>query len=343
MIRKQEGFTAVELLITLFVAAAFLIASYQLFNLVIKDGGATRAESRASNVAYDYMRQYASSATTIPCTQSSPLSDSAITVDGLTNATVDVDVNCAPDAPTSLSEVTVTVSYNAPRQTVTYTTYTSATGNTATSDITNGLAAWWKLNGDATASVGSPDGVITDAVPTTHNAIQNTAMQFNGTTAKIVGNSTYGINSRNITLSMWVYNPTATNSGLFMNVGNGSSTGFGVGIGAARADNSTPGTKLLILYENVRWAASTTDVGTGWHYVVAEIDGNGNPSAYIDGVAVAGLTTGNPPAAPTGTVTLGGSQAADARFFKGSLDDMRVYNRQLSLAEIITLYGNGAQ
>jgi len=69
MIRRQRqdsGFTAVELLITLFVAAAFLIAAYQLFNLVVKDGGSTRAESRAANVAYDYLRQYAASSPAPP-------------------------------------------------------------------------------------------------------------------------------------------------------------------------------------------------------------------------------------------------------------------------------------
>ena len=65
-IAAQNGFTVVELLITLFIAAAFLVSGYQLFNLIIKDGGQTRAESRASNVAYDYLRKYSSSAV-FPC------------------------------------------------------------------------------------------------------------------------------------------------------------------------------------------------------------------------------------------------------------------------------------
>ena len=66
---QQSGFTAVELLITLFVAAAFIVAGYQLFNIVMKDGGETRAESRAGNVAYDYLRRYTDAATN-PCTPS---------------------------------------------------------------------------------------------------------------------------------------------------------------------------------------------------------------------------------------------------------------------------------
>ena len=125
---KESGFTAVELLITLFVAAAFLIASYQLFNLVIKDGGAIRAQSRAANVAYDYMRRYAASTPTVPCTASTPLNTSPITVEGLSNVTITVTVTCPLAITNSLSKVESVITYNAPPQTVRYATFVSSTG-----------------------------------------------------------------------------------------------------------------------------------------------------------------------------------------------------------------------
>ena len=80
-ITKDSGFTAVELLITLFVAAAFLVSGYQLYALIIKDGGQTRSDARASNVAYDYMRRYSLSATS-PCTTITPVNNSSITISG---------------------------------------------------------------------------------------------------------------------------------------------------------------------------------------------------------------------------------------------------------------------
>jgi Tfp pilus assembly protein PilE len=126
--RRTSGFTAVELLITLFVAAAFLIAAYQLFNLVVKDGGSTRAESRAANVAYDYLRKYAASSTTIPCTASTPLSAAPLTVDGLTSVTINIDITCLPNAIASLSKVTATIMYNNPQQKLQYATYVSSSG-----------------------------------------------------------------------------------------------------------------------------------------------------------------------------------------------------------------------
>lgn len=119
---KQSGFTAIELLITLFVAAGFLIASYQLFNLVIRDAGATRAESRASNVAYDYLRRYSNSATN-PCTTLTPVNAASITVDGLSNVSITVAITCPGSyTTTAISKVTATITYNSPAKTVVYST-----------------------------------------------------------------------------------------------------------------------------------------------------------------------------------------------------------------------------
>lgn len=52
------GFSTVELIITLFVASIFLVAGYQLYSVIIKDGGETRLQAKAGNLAYDYLQQY---------------------------------------------------------------------------------------------------------------------------------------------------------------------------------------------------------------------------------------------------------------------------------------------
>lgn len=119
---EESGFTIVELIITLFVAVAFLVSGYQLYNVIIKDGGQARAQSRASNVAYDYMRRYSASAA-FPCTPSTPLNNSSITVSGLSAVAVTVAITCPQPSLTSLSEVSVTVTYNNPVQTMVYSTY----------------------------------------------------------------------------------------------------------------------------------------------------------------------------------------------------------------------------
>lgn len=119
---SQSGFTAIELLVTLFVAAAFLIAGYQLFSVVVRDGGQTRAESKAGNVAYDYLRRYTPSATN-PCTTVTPESNTPITVDGLVDARITVTISCAKSSSTTLSRIEAIITYNNPVETVRYATF----------------------------------------------------------------------------------------------------------------------------------------------------------------------------------------------------------------------------
>jgi len=121
--QKQSGFTAVELLITLFVAAAFLVTGYQLYTIIIKDSGNTRAQARAANVAYDYIRRYSPSASN-PCSASTPVNNAPITVSGLQNVTVLVVFTCPYPSPlTTITDVDVVVKYNTPQQSVEYETY----------------------------------------------------------------------------------------------------------------------------------------------------------------------------------------------------------------------------
>lgn len=118
----QAGFTAIELLVTLFIAAAFLIAGYQLFSVVVRDGGQTRAEAKASNVAYDYLRRYSPSATN-PCSTVTPENGTSIAVEGLVDARITVNITCANSFSTTLSKVEAIITYNNPTETVRYATY----------------------------------------------------------------------------------------------------------------------------------------------------------------------------------------------------------------------------
>jgi hypothetical protein len=109
-INKQFGFSAVELLITLFVAAMFLVTGYQLYNAVIKDDGQTRAKNIANNLAREYVDKYKSSATN-PCTQQTPLNNSSVTIANLSNVTITVAITCPYASTTTLSKILSTINY----------------------------------------------------------------------------------------------------------------------------------------------------------------------------------------------------------------------------------------
>lgn len=114
----QAGFSAVELLITLFIAAAFIATGYQLYSVVITDGGTALQQAQATNIAYDYLRRYSTEATN-PCSVVTPSPTPTIpTTATLTNASIAASISCPYGTSLNLSLITVTVNYGIPQKQV---------------------------------------------------------------------------------------------------------------------------------------------------------------------------------------------------------------------------------
>jgi hypothetical protein len=86
-----------------------------------------------------------------------------------------------------------------------------------------------------------------------------------------------------------------------------------------------------------RWADASKDVITGdWQHVCAVWDGS-DAKLYSSGNDVTGVsqTLGSVSSlAPTGPLRLGANVATGGNYFSGQIDDFRIYNRALTLAEI---------
>lgn len=120
----NKGFSAVELLITLFIGAVFLLAGYQLFNFSFKTGIEADEMGQASTAAYMYLRQYSSSATN-PCSVNTPFNGTPTSSIGtLNNVTITVAISC-PFGAVNLSLVTVAVKYDSPQKEVDHALYVS--------------------------------------------------------------------------------------------------------------------------------------------------------------------------------------------------------------------------
>ncbi len=81
-----------------------------------------------------------------------------------------------------------------------------------------------------------------------------------------------------------------------------------------------------------------------WYHICGAWPSSGNSTLYVNGVAVDSTALSN--STPTGinTTRIGGfidSNGATLNYFNGSIDDSRVYNRELSPTEIATLYQAG--
>jgi Tfp pilus assembly protein PilE len=122
--RHTTGFTAIELLITLFIATAFIATGYQLYSIIVKNGGQVRMHANASNIAYDNLRRYADLVTN-PCTASATPSPTPTipSNSGLPSASITVTLSCPYTNTINITKVLVAVKYGTPQQEVDHAIY----------------------------------------------------------------------------------------------------------------------------------------------------------------------------------------------------------------------------
>jgi hypothetical protein len=229
--------------------------------------------------------------------------------------------------------------------------FTIATGTEIVSvnPVTTGLAGWWKFDeGSGTvafdSSGNSNNGTLSGTtIPTWQfqpNCPSGDCLSFNGSTALVnIGNPVSLQIQGSQTIALWIYpydfssrrNPYAKafgGEGTITQETNGSlSYYYGTGAG-----NTTP-------YQGFN-SGSVLQLNT-WNYVTLVRDlTNMRLYWYKNGNLVV-QTTASYPAASTSSlpVTIG---AGYAGFYNGLIDDVRVYNRALSSAEINQIYTSGS-
>ncbi|MEK7089623.1 MAG: LamG domain-containing protein, partial [Patescibacteria group bacterium] len=154
------------------------------------------------------------------------------------------------------------------------------------------------------------------------------AGQFNGTDNKVTsGNITVGTN---MTISIWIYKNTSTVQNSFFS----NRSGFGqVYFGLYQP-------MQVFLYNNngsppgIFSASNAVQIGQ-WQYIVATSDGL-TIKFFVNGLLI--YTTNQTRNASTGAVGIGWDPAIGTEFWDGRIDDVRIYNRVLSAAEILALY-----
>jgi len=343
----SNGFTAIELLITLFIAAVFLVSGFQLYNLIIKDGGQTRAQGRASNTTYDYLQRYKPYAT-YPCTPQTPLTNSAITVTNLSNVTVTVAISCPYGTASTTSKILVTLNYNSPQQVVSNATYVASPGI-----VTNGLVlnldagnpgsysnashsdatTWFDLSGNGN------NGVLVNGASYTTDG--GGSLNFDGVNDRIDLSSRKLVGASGVTMSIW-YKTSSTKTYNFL-------------MGKGNLSSGNPLTRVLGMQiynlhltftasqgDNTGWCSQgnngpvlATD-GT-WHQVTGTFDLSSQTiKTYVDG-ALKYTSACNQTGDSEGSDILYIGQDSTlwpSGYFLGQLNDAFVYNRVLSATEV---------
>ncbi len=204
----------------------------------------------------------------------------------------------------------------------------------AVSTLNDDRIAYWPLNensGNTAADVdGHSDGAIKGARWT--SGINQSALNFNGTDGEveIPLNSTLNIVNDKMSLSVWFKKDFVKDDGSFL---------FCRTKYILRMDNHG---KITFAIYNPGWHAITIPwanriIDTDWHHVVATYDGQ-KIKLYIDAVLLAEKSTSGKLKTSSSPVYIGSEHPLN--YFDGALDEVAVYDKALTQAEVSQLYAD---
>ena len=217
---------------------------------------------------------------------------------------------------------------------------------------TNGLVAWYKMDGDVKDSSGKGyDGTANSFTydGTTNGYVQGKYGQgllMNGSSTYVSVPSNSDLNSYPITLSAWVKTTSTTSGvhGVISKYLDGSNSGYALIINSGHACawyyNSSSN---KVFASTCNGASSGIEIGNvadgNWHHVVFVVGSSGG-TGYLDGTSISTTAWAGTPTATTTSENLwiGDYDFSGGIFYNGSIDDARVYNRNLSAAEVTTLF-----
>jgi len=205
---------------------------------------------------------------------------------------------------------------------------------------TRGLEGWWKFEegsgtSTADASGNGYTGTLTSGPTWTTGKVGTGAINFAGATNYVlVGTSGAGpfadIGTGNFTISAWATNISGPAYRWITSNWDGSGGHhFGMNSNGKFGGYPAGGTEVSSDY-------TLTSDGS-WHYLVVTRSAAGTITYYVDGASQGGSTGLTASLIRTGDTRIG-ARGDGGQVWSGVIDDVRVYNRALSLPEIQAIY-----
>lgn len=195
------------------------------------------------------------------------------------------------------------------------------------------LKGYWRLNGSSVHTFVGPDGSDSNMSYTT--GLFNQAGSFNGSSSSVSLGTTIDLSSTSFTLIGWLKSASNTNDRAMIAQGDVNSTRQEMQF---FLNNSTGEIKCAFFSDDLNSGATITD--TSWHHVAFTFNSSTNLQAiYLDGALASSRTGG-------GSLSVGGKALLLGNFkssnwFNGLLDDWAVFFRDLTAAEVLSLYRGG--
>jgi hypothetical protein len=208
---------------------------------------------------------------------------------------------------------------------------------------TSGLQGWWTMSGNANDQSGnSNNGVINGATLTTDRfGNSNSAYSFNGTSdfIEVTHNSTLTFTT-GVSFSFWLNIPDSSLNtiGLPERQPIGKQVSPTVsGIGFETTDATAPAlAPQFYVQGGAQYEDNSNLTMNVWHHLVGTYDGT-TLKLYKNGSLI-GTNTGSFSLSTITENLFFGKQGAFGNYFKGKLDDIRIYNRDISDCEVDSLF-----
>ncbi|MFD2148223.1 LamG domain-containing protein [Mucilaginibacter antarcticus] len=213
-----------------------------------------------------------------------------------------------------------------------------------------GLLAYYTFNGSVVDSSGkSNHGVAANVTYTTdRNNKVNSALQFNGLSSNVVVKDKLDLrlNSIDFTLSVWVnldaYN-ASYGSEILCKRGTGSKNGWNYSLNGNAISNggAVGATSFQLSGGTDTLAAGIKPIALNqWHMLTTVYDFNKKQiSYYIDGVLDnTAIKIPTPVRTANADLYIGADSQSFSYLLKGKLDEVRIYNRALTAAQVKKLY-----
>jgi len=319
-VKKETGFTIVELLIVIVVIGILAAITIVAFNGVSNKAkvSAIQADLNNSSKTLETFRLTTSTTEQYPA----DLAAANLKSSNGTTYQYSVDNTASP----------VAYCLTAINNNVTYYLGQGTQPKEGTCYENHGLVGWWQLNGNPNDSSGNGiNGTVSGpTLAAGANGAANSAYSFVNTADVITIPAHTLLNNQTFTYTAWVKPSSVT----------GSMTVVGSGYNAPqlRIDSG----KLTLLAAAAQQFPSSTGTITAntWSYVGVTYNSSGVYTYYINGVAAGGGTLARTFAFSSNYI---GRTATVSESFVGSIDGVRMYNRVLSPAEMTSLYTSTPQ
>lgn len=179
------------------------------------------------------------------------------------------------------------------------------------------------------------DGTLINGVY--YDSEGNGSLVFDGTNDYItVPITNYTLNLASVTVFCWV-NLTLPALGTFFHLGG---AGNGITLGVGLSNTQELGTKVIVLYPEVRWLNNAYNLGTysnGWNFVAISFNSSSSPTVYLNNNPGVITIANDFRPVNSNTVTIG-RELSNIRHMTGKISDIRMYSRVLSATEISAYY-----